>query len=288
MLVSCNTNVQYWEEFWEESTRSQKNRGPMQVGFWNSMSDKYDRNQDKEKSESRTSRILNLIKKSGINFSDISVLDIGAGTGSLTIPLAKAGARVTALDFSEGMLNKLSERARMEGIVLTDILHRNWDELDVAAEGMKGKFDLVIASMTPAVRCPETFGKMLDVSKGVCYYSGWVNRRWDPSYYELYRLLFNEEYREGMHGFYLPFMELYLKGYHPRVDIVQDVWKSDETIDEVVDSVCGFFHSSRDITDQIREQIRVFYESKVQNGKYHSETKATTGMMVWDVRERSI
>ncbi len=258
----------------------------MQAGFWNFMSGKYDRHQDQERADERIFRILNLITSSGIELQDASVLDIGAGTGSIAIPLAKAGAHVTALDFSDGMLSKLSERATMEGVTLAGILHRNWDELDVATEGMKGKFDLVIASMTPAVRCPATFEKMLNVSKGVCYYSGWVHRRWDASYYELYRMLFNEEFREGMHGFYLPFMELYLRGYHPKVEIVQDVWKNDETVDEVVNSVCGFFHTSRDITDQMREQIRTYYEAKVKDKRYLSETVATTGMMVWNVNEK--
>jgi len=38
----------------------------------------------------------------------LDVADVGCGTGRRTIPLAAAGAKVTALDFSEGML----ERAR--------------------------------------------------------------------------------------------------------------------------------------------------------------------------------
>jgi len=286
MIQSSNSNIRYWEEFWDESTSSHKHRGPMQAGFWNSMSGKYDRNQDQQRAEVRISRILNLISDSGLEISGAEVLDIGAGTGNVAIPLAKAGARVTALDFSDGMLSKLSERAKEEGVTLAGILHRNWDELDVISEGMKGKFDLVIASMTPAVRCPATFEKMLDVSKGLCYYSGWVNRKWDASYYELYRKLFHEEFREGMHGFYLPFMDLYLRGYNPKIKIIQDVWKNDETIDEVVDSVCGFFHTSRDITDGIRNQIRTYYESKSIDGRYLSETVATTGMMVWNINEK--
>lgn len=38
------------------------------------------------------------------------VLDAGAGTGRLSVKLAKAGAQVTALDFSEEMLEKLRKK----------------------------------------------------------------------------------------------------------------------------------------------------------------------------------
>ena len=168
----------------------------------------------------------------------------------------------------------------MEGTLL-----RNWDEIDLDLEGLRGRFDLVIASMTPAVRCPSTFKNMLEASKRVCYYSGWVNRKWDPSYYELHRLLFNDEFREGNHGFYLPFMYLYMLGYRPVVKLSQDVWKSDETVDEMIDSVCGFFHTSRDIDEDLKSRIKEYYLSRAKDGRYQSETVATTGMMFWDMRD---
>ncbi|HEY9429449.1 MAG TPA: class I SAM-dependent methyltransferase [Gemmatimonadaceae bacterium] len=43
-------------------------------------------------------------------------LDVGAGSGALSIPAARLGARVTAVDQSPGMLELLAERAREEGL----------------------------------------------------------------------------------------------------------------------------------------------------------------------------
>ena len=40
------------------------------------------------------------------------VLELGAGTGRVTIPIAEAGVRITALDVDGGMLDKLREKAR--------------------------------------------------------------------------------------------------------------------------------------------------------------------------------
>ena len=42
---------------------------------------------------------------------DRNLLDIGCGTGRHSIPLAEAGARVTGVDFSEGMLTKARAKA---------------------------------------------------------------------------------------------------------------------------------------------------------------------------------
>jgi hypothetical protein len=117
--------------------------------------------------------------------------------------------------------------------------------VDLEAVGFKGKFDLVIASMTPAISGPDAFDILLEAAKGVCYHSGWINWKWDRSYNELYRTLFNEDFKEGTHGFYLPFMYLYTMGYRPMMKIKQDVWKSDETVEDIVDSVSGFSAARR-------------------------------------------
>lgn len=45
-----------------------------------------------------------------------NILELTAGTGRLTIPLAKAGIKVTALDISSSLLSKLKIKANKEGL----------------------------------------------------------------------------------------------------------------------------------------------------------------------------
>lgn len=52
----------------------------------------------------------------------MQILDLAAGTGSSSEPLAKAGASVTALDFSEGMLAAGRKRRPYINFVLGDAL----------------------------------------------------------------------------------------------------------------------------------------------------------------------
>src|SRR5262245_26234399 len=47
---------------------------------------------------------------------DLSVLDLGCGTGRHALRLAAAGARVTALDFSDGMLTAARHKPGAESV----------------------------------------------------------------------------------------------------------------------------------------------------------------------------
>ena len=49
-------------------------------------------------------------------FESPTVLDAGCGTGSLSIPLAQAGAHVNGIDFSGRMIQTAKDRARQAGV----------------------------------------------------------------------------------------------------------------------------------------------------------------------------
>jgi len=75
------------------------------------------------------------------NVAGLSVADIGCGTGRHTIPLARAGARVTALDFSSGMLAKA--RAKDGGDRVTFVEH----DLSRSFPLESGTFDRVLSCL---------------------------------------------------------------------------------------------------------------------------------------------
>lgn len=50
------------------------------------------------------------------------VLDVGAGTGFLSVLLARQGYQVDALDLSPGMLERLREKAKTAGLAITTIV----------------------------------------------------------------------------------------------------------------------------------------------------------------------
>jgi magnesium-protoporphyrin O-methyltransferase len=55
--------------------------------------------------------VLSWLKADG-NLANLSICDAGCGVGSLSIPLAQAGAKVNASDISEKMVGEAKERAK--------------------------------------------------------------------------------------------------------------------------------------------------------------------------------
>jgi ubiquinone/menaquinone biosynthesis C-methylase UbiE len=93
------------------------------------------------------------LRRSGLR-PDMRFLDVAAGTGALSIPAARLGARVLAVDQSARMLELLAARARTEGLSIdTRVMDGH------ALELVDGSFDMA----------GSQFGVMLfpDMPKGI-------------------------------------------------------------------------------------------------------------------------
>jgi magnesium-protoporphyrin O-methyltransferase len=76
--------------------------------------------------------------KADNNLADLTICDAGCGTGSLSIPLAQAGAKVFASDISEKMVGEAKEQSAAVGLVDNPAFTvRDLEELD-------GKYHTVI------------------------------------------------------------------------------------------------------------------------------------------------
>jgi ubiquinone/menaquinone biosynthesis C-methylase UbiE len=74
---------------------------------------------------------------------EFTVLDVGAGTGRMTLPIAKRVKHVTALDPSEKMLAILRDNARKQHIFNIHYVNESLEELDATSS-----YDLVVASFS--------------------------------------------------------------------------------------------------------------------------------------------
>ncbi len=75
------------------------------------------------------------------------VLDIGAGPGVLTTPMARCVAHVTALDASPGMIDVLTENAKSSGLDNINCILGRWEDVDTVTD-LWGPYDVVIASLS--------------------------------------------------------------------------------------------------------------------------------------------
>lgn len=70
----------------------------------------------------------------------LDVLDVACGTGNLTIPAARTGARVTGLDIAPNLLDQAAQWARSEGLAVT-LKEGNAEQLPYA----NASFDTVVS-----------------------------------------------------------------------------------------------------------------------------------------------
>jgi len=79
---------------------------------------------------------------------DDTVLDVGAGTGRISVPVARRARSVTALDISASMLERVRKNAEKAALANIETLHLQWDQV-VPGETVP-VHDVVIASRSPA------------------------------------------------------------------------------------------------------------------------------------------
>jgi len=96
----------------------------------------------------------------------LAVADIGCGTGRHTIPLVRAGARVTAVDFSRGMLSRAAGKPGWEQVRLIE--HDLAEELPLQT----GAFDRVLCALV--LEHVVDLDAVLRELGRVCKREGWI------------------------------------------------------------------------------------------------------------------
>merc|ERR1719215_1068148 len=112
-------------------------------------------------------KILNWVEADG-DIKGKSVCDCGCGVGSLAIPLAQMGAKISASDISDSMSNEAARRAKELGI-------RNAKFYTSDLESVSGKYDTVscidVAIHYPTDKMSEMVEHLCSLSKRRVIYS---------------------------------------------------------------------------------------------------------------------
>jgi len=151
---------------------------------------------------------------------DMRVLDIGAGPGTLAIPIAPLVKDVTAIEPGAGMAAVLMDQCRAQGIANVSCIQKLWEDIDPARD-LDGPYDLVIASLSLTMQDIRAALKKMDaVAKGeVCLYWFVDMPFWEKMYVELWEPLHGCTYYPGPKADCL-FEVLYEAGIYANIEMM--------------------------------------------------------------------
>ncbi len=117
-----------------------------------------------------------------------TLIDLGSGSGDFSIPAARSGLRVSAVDNCEEMLSQLRRRAAERGLSTIRTVPLAWEDLDGSET-----YDCVLAAFFPPAFSPQGFTKMERLSKKFCCIVFPLGEDPFPIRREIWRILLKED-----------------------------------------------------------------------------------------------
>lgn len=299
-MTQNNDNLQCWSACWKATTSAvQKETDEHKVAAsWNKRwGDRPKRHAqapgDRERMEKSADETIGFLKDAGFTFRDSRILDIGCGPGTLAIPLAREGADVTALDISGTTLGQVREAAEKEGLAV-QTQECSWWTADIDQLGSRKKYDLVIASRTPAICDAESIERMMACSKNLCYYSSFLTLGENRAQAEIRKIVAGDgaaprdDMRRHFQAYTMvfPFMYLYFAGYLPMVRLNSRDEHPVSDPAEAAERAIRMHSRDGDLPDETKEKIRACFCNAPPGAESGASPAGCHGMMIWSVKGR--
>jgi SAM-dependent methyltransferase len=237
-----------WNLLWQNA-RKQKSWSSKGPADW-------DRKADSFASRNASSPYVSLFLERLPLTPDLTVLDVGSGPGTLSIPLAGLVRSVTAVDYSAGMLDALSRKAEENDIrnirTIQGAWEDDWQQLDV------GVHDIAIASRSLAVAdLSLALRKLNDHARDYVFIADRISPTpFDPAAFAA----IGRQFQSGPDYIYTV-NTLYAMGIHPCIDILKlDRDNLFRDIDEALDSYAWMF---KDLSPREKEALTGYVKSIV-------------------------
>jgi len=218
---------------------------------------------------------------------DTRVLDIGAGPGTLAIPLSPQVREITVVEPGAGMVAVLKDLCREKGISNITCVQKRWEDID-PAEDLNGLYDIVLASLSLTMEdIREALLKMDAVSRKYVYLYWFVDMPfWERMYVDLWKPLHGSMYYPGPKADCL-FEVLYQAGIYANVEMLplQKEYRFSSR-----DELTVFFRRRFHVTKPEQERVLDDYLQPLirQEGReVVISGNSTFAKIWWEKRERS-
>lgn len=251
------------------------------VAMWDSMADDFN---DHAIPSFGSDRLLRVFDTHGMLTPETDVLDVACGTGTHSFAIASRVRSTTGIDISPAMISHAQARAEALGHSEARFVVEDWMELDLAAQGMEHRFDLVFAHMTPAIDGPATFDKLSHASRNWCVLTK-PTRRQDPISDRLRELLGIQDNREdGASDIAFGFGLLLQQGLQPRLEYEDTVWNRKRPLAKAKDFYLNRMRTYGELDAAATGRAEAYLDSIADaEGLVGEKTDVTLTTMYWSV-----
>lgn len=207
-----------------------------------------------------------------------TLLDVGCGPGTICLPLAAKMREVYALDYSPGMLDALSERARRENASHVNTILKSWtdDWSDVP------QCDIAVASRATMVEdIEEALLKISGKAKKAVYATFTVDKHFiDPAVAECLNRT-----TVGFPNYLYAVNVLSRMGYLPRVDYISTVMhkKPPNGFDAFMKNVLW---SVGEVDEEETARLKNYYDRYLDDGQPPPPFMKTWAFVSWQVNNK--
>ena len=227
--------------------------------------------------------LISLIYKlAGPSSDKTRVIDIGCGTGRVSMAFAKDVKEVVGLDLSPVMTGMANDKAKANGIDNAKFSAADWSTMDVSGLGM---FDITLAHMTPAICSKETFEKMLSVSRGWVFVSSHIssgNKNWN----ELSEMVGQPRPVESNKMLYILDI-LWERGIYPEICYQEADHNRDMPAEVALESFKSSAKSKGLLNEEMSTKIEEMVKNSTIDGKFVMDSNPASAMLYWKMPERS-
>lgn len=221
--------------------------------------------------------VLSKVRQMGVRLNGSTVMDIGCGTGIFSLPISFMASFVLAIDYSEAMISRMISLLKEKKSENVQVICADWRDIEITSMGLKKAFDVVWASMTPAIKTIYDFLKMEMCSKKWCVYIGWGSKRRNELLEQLYRI-HKVAYRPPP-GVISAHKILTHIGRKPEVFFFETSWTWKGDIEAAFENFCAYMEVEK--RKPKKDEIKRLLEKYQKNGMISHTTYAEQGILVW-------
>lgn len=263
-----NPNEVDWVEYWQEALKQKTDKNK----DWDKAAPHFHKRAKKDDYHDL------LFSKLILNEND-SLLDLGCGEGSITLPIAKQVRKVTGVDSSTKMLELLNQRAQEQNIKNIDTILKSLE--DISYEEI-GDYDVVLASrsLNGIIPIEETLKTINEIANKYVFITLFGPENWKiekefneyigkenkpfPEYNYMFNILYNM-------GIYANIERLDIKAYREYSSIEEAMDNGKFRLDLLNDGEKA----------QLRKYLNEILKKDSETGKLYNEKDKADWILIW-------